>query len=202
VVLDEVQRAPALALAIKPPDAIAAGAIPADRFGQCLGLAELTESLAGRVELHTLWPFSQVSSRAVAKPSSSDFSCPSLSFRNRLPLAEERSSNGSCRRLSRGYFAEESRSATRMVRFLHHDDPRRTSETCQHRKLAEVHDCWRCWHPARIAAKLCRLVGSIAVAQSTVKRYIALLEATFLVRLLPAWFANVASRLRNRPSCW
>ena len=61
VVIDEVQRAPAVALAIKL-------AVDADRRpGQFLltgsssimSLPRLAESLAGRMELHTLWPFSQ-----------------------------------------------------------------------------------------------------------------------------------------------
>ena len=60
-VIDEVQRAPPLALAIK-------AAVDADRrAGQFLltgsaavmSLPRLAESLAGRMELHTLWPLSQ-----------------------------------------------------------------------------------------------------------------------------------------------
>ena len=67
VVIDEVQRAPALALAIK-------AAVDADRrAGQflltgsagVLALPRLSESLAGRMELHTLWPFSQGELRGV-----------------------------------------------------------------------------------------------------------------------------------------
>ena len=61
VVIDEAQRAPALALAIK-------AAVDVDRSpGQflltgsasVLSLPKLAESLAGRMEVHTLWPFSQ-----------------------------------------------------------------------------------------------------------------------------------------------
>ena len=60
VVLDEVQRAPSLALAIK-------SAVDADRrpgrflltgSASALALPRLAETLVGRVELHTLWPFS------------------------------------------------------------------------------------------------------------------------------------------------
>ena len=68
VVIDEAQRAPGLALAIK-------AAVDADRRpGQFLltgsagvmSLPKLAESLAGRMELHTLWPFSQGERRSDA----------------------------------------------------------------------------------------------------------------------------------------
>lgn len=37
------------------------------------------------------------------------------------------------------------------------------------------------------------------LAQSTLKRYLALLEAAFLVRTLPAWFVNVGKRFAKAP---
>ena len=67
VVIDEAQRAPALALAIK-------AAVDADRrpgqflltgSASVLSLPALSESLAGRMELRTLWPFSQGELRGV-----------------------------------------------------------------------------------------------------------------------------------------
>lgn len=38
------------------------------------------------------------------------------------------------------------------------------------------------------------LARSLAIPQSTLKRYMALLETTFVVRRLPAWSANLGSR--------
>ena len=61
VVIDEAQRVPALAVAIK-------AAVDADRqpgrflltgSAGVMSLPKLSESLAGRMELHTLWPLSQ-----------------------------------------------------------------------------------------------------------------------------------------------
>ena len=43
------------------------------------------------------------------------------------------------------------------------------------------------------------LSRALAIPQTTLKRYVALLETTFLVRLLPAWFANVGKRLTKAP---
>ena len=43
------------------------------------------------------------------------------------------------------------------------------------------------------------LARSLAIPQTTLKRYMALLEMTFLVRPLPAWFANIGKRLTKAP---
>jgi predicted AAA+ superfamily ATPase len=43
------------------------------------------------------------------------------------------------------------------------------------------------------------LSRSLGLPQSTLKRYLTLLEATFLVRLLPAWSANIGKRLIKSP---
>ena len=45
-------------------------------------------------------------------------------------------------------------------------------------------------------ADLSRISG---LTQSTVKRYVALLEATFLAQTVPAWFANIGKRLTKSP---
>ncbi len=43
------------------------------------------------------------------------------------------------------------------------------------------------------------LARSSGMPQTTLKRYLALLEATFLVRSLPPWFANLGKRLVKAP---
>ena len=48
-------------------------------------------------------------------------------------------------------------------------------------------------------ANYANLSRSLAIPVSTLKRYFALLEATFLVRLLPAWSANLGKRLTKSP---
>ena len=68
LVIDEIQRAPELLLPIK-------AAIDRDRrpgrfvltgSAQVMLLPKVSESLAGRVEVHTLWPFSQAEIEGVA----------------------------------------------------------------------------------------------------------------------------------------
>ena len=91
VVLDEVQRAPALALAIK-------ASVDADRrpgrflltgSASALALPQLTESLAGRVELHTLWPFSQGELAGRRESFVERLFMPKLALPQLPPLAEE-----------------------------------------------------------------------------------------------------------------
>jgi len=43
------------------------------------------------------------------------------------------------------------------------------------------------------------LARSLAIPQTTLKRYFALLEATFLVQFVPAWSANLGKRLIKAP---
>jgi predicted AAA+ superfamily ATPase len=43
------------------------------------------------------------------------------------------------------------------------------------------------------------LARSVGLPQTTIKRYLTLLEVTFLVQLLPAWFTNVGKRLVKSP---
>jgi hypothetical protein len=58
---------------------------------------------------------------------------------------------------------------------------------------------------ALLASRVCSLVNyadiarSLTMPQSTLKRHMALLEATFLVRLLPAWSSNLGKRLIKSP---
>src|SRR5205085_1985721 len=43
------------------------------------------------------------------------------------------------------------------------------------------------------------LSRSLSMPQTTLKRYMALLEMTFLIHTLPAWFTNIGKRLAKSP---
>jgi len=43
------------------------------------------------------------------------------------------------------------------------------------------------------------LARSVGLPPTTVRRYLTLLEATFLVRMLPPWFVNIGKRLAKSP---
>ena len=58
---------------------------------------------------------------------------------------------------------------------------------------------------ALLASRTCQLVNyadlarNLTIPMTTLKRYLAMMEMTFLVKLLPAWFSNIGKRLTKSP---
>lgn len=204
VVIDEVQRAPALATAIK-------AAVDADRTpGQflltgsagVLALPTLAESLAGRMELHTLWPFSQGEIEGVRETFVDRLFAAELATPATAPNTEAEVIDRLC---AGGYPEARTRSAGR----------RRTAwfdayiEAILQRDVRELARIDRLLDVPRLLALLASRAGglvnqadlarALGLPQTTLKRYLALLETTFLVRRLPAWFANIGKRLVKAP---
>ncbi len=202
-VIDEVQRAPALAIAIK-------AAVDADRrAGQFLltgsagvmSLPRLAESLAGRMELHTLWPFSQGEIDGTRE-----------AFIDRLfdaelvvPRAENPEHEVIDRICTGGYPEARARRAGR----------RRAAwfdayiDAILQRDVRELANIDRLLDMPRLLGLLASRTGqlinhadlsrTVGLPQSTLKRYMALLETTFLVQRLPAWFTSIGKRLAKAP---
>ena len=204
VVIDEAQRAPALALAIK-------AAVDADRRpGQFLltgsasvmSLPALSESLAGRMELHTLWPFSQGELLGVRETFVDRVFAAKLVTPDTAPDPEESLIDRIC---TGGYPEIQARrsAARRQAWFDSYVDAilqRDVRDLANIERLSEI---------PRLLALLASRAGqllnvadlarTLAIPQTTLKRYLALMEMTFLVRLLPAWFSNVGKRLAKAP---
>ncbi len=217
-VIDEAQRAPALALAIK-------AAVDADRHpGQFLltgsfmrgarpsrspaegsrvmSLPKLAESLAGRMELHTLWPLSQgeiegVRETFVDRLFGADM--PSLAT---APNAESEAVDRLC---AGGYpEARGRRSGRRRGAWFD-----AYIDAILQRDVRELANIDRLLDMPRLLGLLATRTGqlinhadlarTLGLPQTTLKRYMALLETTFLVRRLPAWFTNVGKRLVKAP---
>jgi uncharacterized protein len=207
-VIDEVQKAPRLALAIK------AAVDKRRRSGQFLltgsasvmALPRLSESLAGRVELHTLWPFSQ-----------GELTGHHESFVDRLFMARFRSAQSEAeaetvterdiiQRLVVGGYPEAQTRTREERRGAWFDSyvtailQRDVRELVNIDRLAEAPRLL-----ALLASRTCQLVNyadiarSLSIPQTTLKRYLTLMEMTFLVRLLPAWFTNIGKRLAQSP---
>lgn len=200
VILDEVQRAPELFVAIKAAvdRARRPGRFLLTGSANVLLLPRLAESLAGRMEILTLWPFSQIEIRG-AEPVFID-----VMFEQTLPVITAAPLTPAAMRqllLTGGYPAalerpdEDRRRAwfasyvtailERDVRDLAHIE----ALTALPRLLALT--------AARTATLLnfAEFSRSAAIPQTTLKRYFALLETTFLVKLVPAWSANLGKRL-------
>jgi hypothetical protein len=204
VVLDEVQRVPELFLALK-------AAVDRDRrpgrflltgSANVLLLPRLADLLVGRMEVLTLWPLSQGEIESVSEGFVDAVFADTLP---RLVTEPEEWSVLLDRILCGGYpevlgrAAEARRSAwfgsyittllQRDVRDLAHIE----GLTLVPRLLTLL--------AARTTALLnsSELSRSIAMPQSTLKRYLALLETTFLLQPLSAWSSNLGKRLVKAP---
>ena len=204
VVIDEVQRAPALALAIK-------AAVDTDRRpGQYLltgsasvmSLPALSDSLAGCMELHTLWPFSQGELAEVRETFVDRVFAERLVTPDTAPDTEESLIGRLC---AGGYPQIQMRRshARRQAWFDSYVDAilqRDVRDLANIERLSEI---------PRLLALLASRAGellnfadlgrTLGIPQTTLKRYLALMEMTFLVRLLPAWFSNLGKRLAKSP---
>ena len=204
LVLDEVQRAPELFLAIKV-------SVDRDRSpgrflltgsADVMLLPDLSESLAGRMEVLTLWPLSQGEIDGV-KEGFLD-----AVFSDRLPAKLKSLENKSTlldRILRGGYpvvhgrVSEERQKAwfgSYITTILQRDV----------RDLANIEGLTQLPRLLSLIAaratsfvNLSEISRSIAIPQTTLKRYMALLETTFLVRTLPAWSGNLGKRLVKAP---
>lgn len=206
VVIDEVQRVPRLAIAIKAAvdKRRRAGQFLLTGSASVMTLPKLSESLAGRVELHTLWPFSQ-----------GELTGRRETFVDRLFGAKFKSSLGEINADGNGDIVKklivggypESQIRTKDERrqawfdsYLTAILQRDVRELTNIDRLAEVPRLL-----ALLASRTCQLLNyadiarSLMIPQTTLKRYLSLLEMTFLVRLLPAWYANVGKRLAKSP---
>ena len=204
VVIDEAQRAPGLALAIK-------AAVDADRRpGQflltgsagVLSLPKLAESLAGRMELRTLWPFSAGELLGVRETFVDRMFDPLLS----VPETPPDTQDALIERVCRGGYPEvqaRKRGTRRQAWFDGYVD------AILQRDVRELANIERLSEMPRLLGLLASRVGqpvnfadlarTVAIPQTTLKRYVTLMETTFLVRLLPPWFSNIGKRLTKAP---
>lgn len=205
-IIDEVQKAPDLFPAIKrevdrdrrPGRYLLTGS------ANVLMLPTISESLAGRMEIITLWPLSQ-GELAGHREQFID-----AMFADRLPaLAPPADDETSleARVVAGGYPEAVGRAADRRAAWfsayitaLMQRDVRDLANieglTDMPRLLALI--------GARTGALLniAELSRTAGIAHSTLRRYLALLEATFLLQLLPAWSTNRGKRLVKSPKLY
>jgi predicted AAA+ superfamily ATPase len=204
VILDEVQRAPELFLALK-------AAVDRDRrpgrflltgSANVYVLPRVSESLAGRMEILTLWPLSQgeIEGRV-------EGFVDALFARTLAPPRVEPLERGELfERLIRGGFPElvDKRSEARRRAWFNSY----TTSILQRdvRDLTNIEDLAALPRLlSLLAARATTLLNyselsrSSGIPASTLKRYFALLEATFLVLTVPAWSTNLSKRLVKSP---
>ncbi|HSC28014.1 MAG TPA: ATP-binding protein [Vicinamibacterales bacterium] len=204
VVIDEIQKAPALLPAIKlaVDRRRRAGRFLLTGSADVLALPRVSESLAGRVELLTLWPLSQgeLGGRkegfidalfareplATGMPGETRGLLVERALRGGFPEAVSRHNPERRRAWFRSYVTT---MIERDVRDLGHIE----GLTDLPRLLSLL--------GARSASLLnmAELARSLGIPHTTLTRYLALLERAFLVRRLPAWAGNRARRTVKTP---
>jgi len=204
LVIDEVQRAPELLLAIK-------AAVDRDRrpgrfvltgSANVLTLPRVAESLAGRVEVQTLWPLAQaeIEGRTGADaisllfdpkavpdtPKSARETTITRILRGGLPPAVER--------------ADADRRSAWFASYLTTVTQRDVRDLSN---VAHAVELPRLLHALalRMTQPLNKngLAATIGMPYSTLDRYLALLELLFVVHRIPAWHGNHGKRLVRSP---
>lgn len=203
VILDEAQRVPDLFLAIK-------AAVDRDRrpgrflltgSADIMHLPRAADALVGRMAVHTLWPLS----RGEIEGHREDFIHALFSDGPLAPGHEGFSRDDLAQAIcSGGYPDAWRRSAARRqewfssyLMLLLQRDVRDLS------RLEGLTDLPRLL--SGLAAGSSRLLSysslarTLGMPQTTMKRYMAVLEATLIYRPLPAWSANLGKRLAKAP---
>ncbi|HEY2141345.1 MAG TPA: ATP-binding protein [Solirubrobacteraceae bacterium] len=203
LVIDEIQRAPELLLPIKatidrnrrPGRFILTGS------AQVMLLPKVSESLAGRVEVHTLWPFSQAEIEGVAGRIVELL----LDGSSQPELAPASTREDLIERILRGGFPEavareDDRREEWLAAYLTAIVQRDLRDLANIERLSEV--------PAVLASLASRVraplnktdvSSSVGIPRTSLDRYLTLLEHVFLVRRLPAYHSNRIKQITKAP---
>lgn len=204
VVIDEVQKAPELFPAIKAEvdRNRAPGRFLLTGSANVFLLPRISESLAGRMEILSLWPFSQGELDGIRE------TFVDALFDTKFQadaLQKESSASLQARIISGGYPEAVSR--------IKNDRRRAWYEsyitTILQRDIRDLANIEGLTSLPRLLAIIAsrtpallnfsELSRTLAIPQSTLKRYMTLLEATFLIQHLPAWSGNLGKRLVKTP---
>lgn len=205
LVIDEVQLAPELLPAIKlyidqnrkPGQFLLTGS------ANVLTLPKVSESLAGRIELFTLFPLSQ--GELIEKKEIFIDRCFSGSLKN-LPTTAE---NAIWERVAEGGYPEVLKRTSYERKQVWFRDYIATILQRDIRELAQINDLsimprFLELLAARVGAlhNAAEVSRAMQIPQTSIKRYMSLFEATFLVyRLLP-WSTNPGKRLVKTPKLY
>jgi hypothetical protein len=209
VTLDEVQHVPELFPVIKV--AIDRKREPG-RFlltgsANVMLLPKLSESLAGRMELLTLWPFSQGEMNGVRE-----------GFIDALFSKQPIWSSGKSNRIQRDDLFEKILAGGYPLVIARNTAARRKAwfqsylTTILQRDVRDLTNVADVTAVPRLLSVVAARAGgllnfadlsrTLGLPQTTLKRYFALLEATFLVQLLRPWSSNLGQRLIQTPKVY
>jgi uncharacterized protein len=204
MVIDEIQRAPELLLAIK--EQVDADPRPGRYLltgsARVLGLRGLPDALPGRTETIELWPFSQgeidgSADRFVDAVFEQGEGLTHESAITRQDYAERIVRGGFPEALARTNPRRRERFFDAYVADLVVRDVSQLSEI---ERTAEMRALIRLLAARSGQLLVANAVGSdVRLPASTVQRYIGLLEEVFLIKRIPAWSRNVSARAVGTP---
>lgn len=205
VIIDEVQRSPELLLAIKedvdrnrtPGRYLLTGS------ANVLALPRVADALTGRVEILTLWPLSQGEIAGKKETFLNAAFSPGFEQKYRPPVntAQELSSA-----LVAGGYPEPLQRSDSERRAAWFDSYVMTLIDRDMKDLSHLHDVSSVPRLLRLLAARAgtlfnqsELSRSTGIANSTLSRYILMLETLFLVHMRPAWSVNIGKRVVKSP---
>ncbi len=204
IALDEVQRVPELFLAIKAEvdRARKPGRFMLTGSANVLLLPRLADSLAGRMDIFTLYPFSQGEIEGTKERFVDMMFSSSLSLSRMPPLTK----SNLFRRLLIGGFPEAVRRTDERSRQSWFGSYVTTILQRDIRDLANIEGLAELPRVLTLLASrsstllnIAELSNSTTIPQTTLKRYLTLMETTYLIQFLPAWSSNLGTRLIKTP---
>ncbi|MCX6547043.1 MAG: ATP-binding protein [Acidobacteria bacterium] len=206
-ILDEIQRIPDLLLPIK-------ASVDRDRrpgrfiltgSANVLALPKVAESLAGRMEVLTLWPLAQ-SERAAVRPHFVDACFTGHPEELRISSMEH---NDLLERISAGGYPEAVARSTTEARTRWFNAYLQTLIQRDVRDLAAIEGLAQL---PRLLSMVAARTGSpmnvadlgrtLGLSQVTLRRYLILFETLFLLVQLPPWYENLGKRLAKTPKVY
>lgn len=206
IALDEVQRVPGIFPAIKslvdkkrtPGKFILTGS------SNVLLIPKISESLAGRMEILNLYPFSQneitgADSNFVDDVFGKNYKMPNIPGKQN-ELIKKVSTGGYPEMLTRKNKERQDAWFKSYVTTILQRDVR---DIANIEKLSELPKLLKLFASrAGTLLNFAEFSRSSAIPQTTLKRYTALLEALFMIYLLPAWSGNLSKRLIKTPKLY
>lgn len=205
VILDEIQRAPGLFLAIKAAvdQHRQSGRFLLTGSANIMLLPHVADSLAGRMEILSLWPLSCAEQNDIPAMNRADWL-----FAGDLVMdtSPSDSRDALVSHLVQGGFPEAVSRATEHRRAAWFDSYIQAILQRDVRELANLEQLTQMPHLLKLLAtrsgsllNFAELSRASGLTQTTLKRYFALLETLFLVYRLPSWEHNPGKRLVKAP---
>ncbi|MFD4672155.1 ATP-binding protein [Lentzea sp. NPDC058450] len=204
VLIDEVQRVPDLWLEIR--HAVDRGRRPGQFLltgsAGLLAMRELPDALCGRAEVVEVWPLSQ----GEIDGASDDFVDAAFEQGDGLRVAQTTLRKSDyLARAERGGYPEALRRSTSRRRQRYFDgylstlmqDVEQVAGVSKAKDMRRLVSLLAAQSGGTVSFR--RLAGGLGVSAPTVKRYVEILEMIYLVRTIPAWSANIATRAVSTP---